>query len=73
MDRFEECEWEWSDHNLPVLAHSAAVLQCSVFNKVDAGDHIILIGEVIDIHNAHKAPLLYHRRNIGAIPDSFYN
>ncbi len=71
-DRFAECEWNKSELNLPVLSNSLATLECKVFNKVEAGDHTIMIGEVLHIQNAAKEPLLYHRRNIGAIPTEFY-
>ena len=72
-DRFAECDWKESELKLPVLADTLAVLQCKVFRKVDAGDHTIMIGEVLDIHNEEKEPLLYHRRTIGGIPEEFYN
>lgn len=71
-DRFGQCDWKESDLNLPVLSDALAVLQCKVFKKVDAGDHTIMIGEVIDIHNEEKEPLLYHRRKFGPIPAEFY-
>lgn len=71
-DRFAECEWYKSELHLPVLSNSLATLECKVFNKVEAGDHTIMIGEVLHIQNATKEPLLYHRRNIGAIPTDFY-
>ncbi|MBO1912860.1 flavin reductase family protein, partial [Microvirga sp. 3-52] len=71
-DRFGVCDWEKSELNLPVLAGSLATLQCKVYKKVDAGDHTIMIGEVLDIHNEEKEPLLYHKRTIGAIPETFY-
>lgn len=71
-DRFAQCEWETSTHSLPVLADTLAVLQCKTFEKVEAGDHTILIGEVIDIEDREKAPLLYHNRKMGGIPASFY-
>ena len=71
-DRFAECEWKKSELNLPVLDGALAVLQCKVFKKVDAGDHTIMIGEVLNIHNEEKEPLLYHRRKIGGIPEEFY-
>ncbi|MFF2753222.1 flavin reductase family protein [Psychrobacillus sp. NPDC058041] len=72
-DRFSQCDWKESSLNLPVLTNSLAALQCKVFKQIEAGDHTILIGEVLDIQNEDKEPLLYHRRNIGAIPKEFYN
>lgn len=71
-DRFGQCDWKESDLNLPILSDALAVLQCKTFKKVEAGDHTIMIGEVIDITNEEKEPLLYHRRNLGAIPEEFY-
>ncbi|GAF64614.1 hypothetical protein BTS2_1507 [Bacillus sp. TS-2] len=71
-DRFANCEWEMSKHDLPVIAKASAVLQCKTFKTVEAGDHMILIGEVIDIQDEKKEPLLYHKRTFGPIPNEFY-
>ncbi len=72
-DRFSQCEWQKSEFGLPVLSNTLATLQCKVFQKVEAGDHTIIIGEVMDIHNEDKEPLLYHKRALGPIPKEFYN
>lgn len=71
-DRFGQCDWEKSALGLPVLANSLSILQCKTAQQIDAGDHTILIGEVLHIQNEEKEPLLYHRRTIGAIPTEFY-
>lgn len=71
-DRFGQCEWETSAHDLPILSSVQSQLECKMFQQVDAGDHIIFIGDVLSIHNEDKNPLLYHRRHFGAIPGSFY-
>lgn len=71
-DRFSQCDWKESELNLPILSDALAVLQCRTYQKVQAGDHTIMIGEVIDIHNEKKEPLLYHRRKFGPIPEEFY-
>lgn len=72
VDRFGACDWEKSELDLPILKDTLATLQCKVHNKVEAGDHTIMIGEVIDIENRDKEPLLYHKRAIGQIPKEFY-
>ncbi|OUB06425.1 oxygenase [Bacillus thuringiensis serovar yunnanensis] len=72
-DRFENCEWTLSEQNLPIISGSAGVLQCKTAKTIEAGDHMILIGEVVDIQYKNKEPLLYHQRNIGKIPEVFYN
>ena len=71
-DRFSQCKWERSDRELPLISESLSQLECKTVEQIDAGDHIIFIGEVLHIHNEEKDPLLYHRRTVGAIPPSFY-
>lgn len=71
-DRFAQCDWEKSNLNLPVLNDSLATIQCKVYKRVEAGDHTIMIGEVLDIKNNEKNPLLYHKRTFGQIPETFY-
>ena len=71
-DRFSQCDWKESELKLPTLTNSLAVLQCKTKQVIEAGDHRIIIGEVIDIHNEKKEPLLYHRRKFGPIPEEFY-
>lgn len=71
-DRFGQISWEKSERDLPVIHGSQSQLECKTFQQIDAGDHIIFIGEVLHIHNEEKSPLLYHKRNFGAIPASFY-
>ncbi|MFP3513075.1 flavin reductase family protein [Peribacillus sp. SIMBA_075] len=72
-DRFENCEWNLSEYNLPIISGASGVLQCKTIKTIEAGDHTILIGEVVDIQNENKKPLLYHKRNVGKIPEEFYN
>lgn len=73
VDRFGSCSWELSDNFLPVIEGARAVLQCNTFKTIEAGDHTILIGEVIDISLNEKDPMLYHRRKFGPIPTEFYS
>lgn len=72
-DRFAQAQWSTSTLGLPILHDTAANLQCKTFQQIDAGDHTIFIGQVVDITNAQKEPLLYHRRHIGPIPKGFYS
>ncbi|AQQ53417.1 flavin reductase family protein [Planococcus lenghuensis] len=71
-DRFSGSDWTVSDLGLPILAEASGVLQCRTFKTVDAGDHTVLIGEVLDIRSEQRDPLLYHRRTFGKIPETFY-
>lgn len=71
-DRFGNSNWKKSGFGLPIIGGTLASLQCKTFQAVEAGDHTILIGEVIDIHVEDKDPLLYHGRNIGPLPKEFH-
>ena len=73
VDRFSTCKWDFSDHELPIIEGAFTVLECYTFKTVEAGDHTILIGEVTNIQINEKAPMLYHRRQFGPIPENFYS
>ena len=53
---------EWSDGKLgsPILADFAALFECRTQHQYEGGDHIILVGEVIDYEARDKPPLLFH-------------
>ncbi|MGX9134327.1 flavin reductase family protein [Rummeliibacillus sp. JY-2-4R] len=72
VDRFSACSWNFSENQLPIIDDTFAVLECKTTQTVEAGDHTILIGEVIHIQKDEKDPMLYHRRHFASIPESFY-
>lgn len=67
-DRFSKVEWSFSSQQLPVISGSLGVFECKKVQQIDAGDHYILVGEVIELEKHEKEPMLYFRRNVGAIP-----
>lgn len=70
-DRFSKVEWQLSEHDLPIISGSAGVLQCELAQTVEAGDHTILIGKVIELNKYEKDPMLYHRKKVGPIPTNW--
>lgn len=44
---------------VPVLKDSLATVSCHVYKKVEAGDHVIFIGEVTAINVAEDEPIIY--------------
>jgi flavin reductase (DIM6/NTAB) family NADH-FMN oxidoreductase RutF len=65
-DKFVAVAWEASQfaNAGPILSQDAAAhLVCRVQQEIEAGDHWVFIGEVVDaaVQEAH-GPLLYHRR-----------
>lgn len=67
-DRFSKANWSLSNNNLPVISGSLGVMECKTVQQIDAGDHVIFIGQIIDINKEEKEPMLYFRRNVGMIP-----
>lgn len=55
-------------HGLPVLRGAAAVLVTDVVQTVEAGDHVLLIGEVRHFeHRPVARPLLHHAGQFGTV------
>ncbi|MCK0126145.1 flavin reductase family protein [Gelidibacter sp. F2691] len=45
-DRFATVDWTCGPQGSPIFSGVSAWFDCSMFNRVDAGDHLILIGKV---------------------------
>lgn len=43
----------------PILPETLAQFDCDVFQSIDAGDHIIILGKVLKIAHRDGAPLLF--------------
>jgi len=61
VDRFAAVGWQAGDLGDPILEGSAAWFECCMHDRVDAGDHIILIGRVNSYKHSTKTPLGYCR------------
>ena len=48
-----------SEEGIPVLCGNAATIECKPWRIYDGGDHIIVIGEVIDLQINEADPLLF--------------
>ena len=58
-DRFDGLGWHSGVSGAPVLDGCLASMECSVVQTVEAGDHAILIAEVIHAQCREGEPLLY--------------
>ena len=66
-DRFGSVEWAAGRTGVPLLTDVLATLECSIVNAVGAGDHDILIGEVLLAECREGKPLLYFDRGYRSI------
>jgi len=58
-DHFAAAGYEAGIENLPLLKSYAALLQCEVSNRHEEGDHVILLGRVLDLENRVADPLVF--------------
>lgn len=59
--RFEGIDWWTGTSGAPILPGTAAMLDCTMERTIDAGDHVILMGRVVDFAHTSIAPLGYCR------------
>jgi len=59
QQRFENIPWTMGSTNTPILDNSIMSIECKVINKIHAGTHWIIIGEVKDSVCRAGEPLLY--------------
>lgn len=61
-DKFADIPWVSDITGSPIFPDSTAWLDCRLHDRLEAGDHLILIGKVLSFgHSPEKQPLGYHR------------
>ncbi len=68
-DKYREIGFEVGQMSLPVIPGALAVLECSLYNIYDGGDHSIIVGQVEHGYQHDRAmppsPLLYYEHRYG--------
>ena len=60
IDKMLEHKWQYALTNAPILSESSAYFDCKVMQTLDAGDHVIVVCEVVDSGYLQKGqPMLY--------------
>ncbi|HWE90914.1 MAG TPA: cation:proton antiporter [Pseudonocardiaceae bacterium] len=59
----------WSDGGLPILSGALAFLACRLVAEHDGGDHIIFLGEVVELDtpSRHEDPLIFYGGSMRAL------
>ncbi len=60
-DRFEDIAWQQSAEGNPLITGVSAWFDCKTFQRTDAGDHLVLIGEIRDFFHGKAQGLGYCR------------
>jgi flavin reductase (DIM6/NTAB) family NADH-FMN oxidoreductase RutF len=58
-DRFEGIAWLTGATEVPIIRDSLATYECVITRIVEAGDHIIVIGEVLHFEYRDAQPLVF--------------
>ncbi len=61
MARFDGIGFTRATHGAPILDDVLAHLECRIVQRLESGDHTILIGEVEGADARDERPLLYYR------------
>jgi len=66
-ERFGSVVWEEGAQGSPLLTESLASLECKVVEKVRAGTHWIIVGQVEGVVVRSGKPLIYHKAGYGGV------
>lgn len=66
-DKFAGVDWRPGRQGSPVLNDAVAHLECRRVREIEAGDHMILLGEVVDFAERPALPLIFHRGSYAAL------
>ena len=66
-DKFGQVKWHQGAEGIPQLDDCAALFHCRRAQNIEAGDHTILLGEVLEFTANGGEPLVFHRGRYRAL------
>lgn len=64
----EELQIEWDETgDSPSIVGSAATISCKPWKEVDAGDHVLYIGEITNFTRTEKQALTFYEGRMGSV------
>ena len=67
-DRFAGVSWRDGPYGSPILEGGIASLECAPWQRIEAGDHMVLIGRVLVCEDSTARPLAYWRGRYLSLP-----
>ena len=67
-DRFAGVRWREGLRGVPILEGCIASLECASWRRIEAGDHMILVGRVLRCEDSDGRPLAYWRGSYRSLP-----
>lgn len=59
-DRFSSVPHSEGLGGIPLLKDFSAVFQCQTEHQYEGGDHVIIVGRVVEFENRQQPPLIFH-------------
>jgi flavin reductase (DIM6/NTAB) family NADH-FMN oxidoreductase RutF len=72
-EKFAGVAWSKGATGLPIIDGALAWLECRHWRRVTAGDHVVLIGEVVNLGVNSGQPLAYFGSSYGAVAPLDFN
>ncbi len=67
-EQFDGVDHHRSGYGSPILSDVSTVIQCRAYDKIEAGDHTIIVGEVVEVTQDDKNPgVLYYDRSYRSV------
>jgi flavin reductase ActVB len=66
-DKFGDSDFAADADGVPVLQDASVWLRCAAHSRVEAGDHLILVGRVEEVGIGEETPMVYFRRGFHAL------
>jgi flavin reductase ActVB len=66
-DKFGDSDFAPDSDGVPVLPDASVWLRCSAHSRVEAGDHLILVGRVEEVGIGPEPPMVYFRRGFHSL------
>ncbi len=64
-DAFETCDWRYDGYSVPLLNNALTRFDCHQQAVHDAGDHVIIVGQVKGVVANKGAPLIFAKGQFG--------
>lgn len=68
IDRFEGVAWHGGKGGQPILENALASLECRLWAEYPGGDHVIFVGEVLQITAGDGRAAAYFKGQLGSYP-----
>ncbi|MBS3150967.1 flavin reductase [Candidatus Woesearchaeota archaeon] len=63
LNNFKDVELKEMENGSPVLENCVAAIECKLIKKVDAGDHVILFGEILNGVDLKGDAMVFNRED----------